>query len=150
MTGHYFEGASILKDTARAAVYDGVMRHLQTAARLLPIFLAVLACTVEQTPAATPAPATATPPATAKVAAARPLTLSIVSTNDYTGTYSSCHGSAGLVANLRQARAADGGGVLESSTVCDRFRGISRRTSSRARRIDAFNAIGYENAGGGW
>ena len=85
-------------------------------------------------------------------AAAGPLTVSIVGTNDLHGYVFPFNGRGGLellggyVRNLRRARAADGGAVVLLDAG-DTFQGgIESNLSEGGLVIDAYNALGYTAA----
>ena len=97
------------------------------------------------------APAVAPPPAVTP-AAAGPLTLSIVGTNDLHGGLLARDGRGGLallggyVANLRAARARDGGAVLLFDAG-DMFQGtLESNIGEGAAVVAAYNALGYTAA----
>ena len=108
---------------------------------------AVLVCACGQ-PAAPVAPApvapTPTTPTPATLTPARgPITLSIVGTNDLHGAIDRLPLFAGFVANLRAARAADGGGVLLLDGG-DMFQGtLESNLAEGADIVRAYNALGY-------
>jgi 5'-nucleotidase len=87
----------------------------------------------------------ATPPAQPHAASAPrgPVTLSIVGTNDLHGALERLPLFAGFVANLRAARAADGGGVVLVDGG-DMFQGtLESNLSEGADVVRAYNQIGY-------
>jgi 5'-nucleotidase len=86
-----------------------------------------------------PAPVPAAPPRTA-------VTLSIVGTNDLHGAIERLPLFAGFVANLRAARAADGGGVVVVDGG-DMFQGtLESNLAEGADIVRAYNVIGYAAA----
>jgi 5'-nucleotidase len=90
-----------------------------------------------------PAPAAAPPVA---AAARPPITISIVATNDLHGRIEQLPLFAGYVANLRAARARDGGGVVVVDAG-DIFQGtLTSNLTEGAAMVRAFNAIGYTAA----
>ena len=100
-------------------------------------------------PAATPA---SSAPTSAAPATASPLTLSIVGTNDLHGGITGANGRGGLallggyVANLRAARARDGGAVLLIDGG-DIFQGtLESNLGEGAAVVAAYNALGYAAA----
>ena len=115
--------------------------------RSLAVVIALAACggrtsqPAAPTPVAvapTPAPASAPPPAPASY------TLSIFGTNDTHGALERLPIVAGYVANVRAARAADGGGVLVLDGG-DLFQGTIESNLSEGRDVvRAYNAIGYD------
>jgi len=101
--------------------------------RLLVGFL--VACSHPATPPGETHPA---PPR-----AARPVTLSIVGTNDLHGALERLPVLAGYVANLRAARAADGGGVVLVDGG-DLFQGtLESNVTEGVDVVRAYNQIGY-------
>lgn len=80
------------------------------------------------------------------------VTLSIVGTTDLHGAAFDRHGNGGLallggyVANLRAARAADGGAVLLIDAGDTYQGGIESNLSEGALVVDAYNALGYTAA----
>jgi 5'-nucleotidase len=81
-----------------------------------------------------------------------PVTLSLVGTTDLHGQIFSVNGRGGLallggyLANLRAARAADGGAVLLFDSGDTYLDGIESNLSEGAIVIDAYNALGYTAA----
>ena len=95
------------------------------------------------TPPASAPPAELQPPATAAPA---PLTLTIIGTNDLHGALLRLPIFAGYLANVRAARAADGGGVLLLDGG-DMFQGtLESNIAEGADVITAYNALGYTAA----
>jgi 2',3'-cyclic-nucleotide 2'-phosphodiesterase (5'-nucleotidase family) len=96
--------------------------------------------------AAAPVPTPPTPPIAAPVTppvARGPVTLSIVGTNDLHGAIERLPLLGGFVANLRAARAADGGGVLLVDGG-DMFQGtLESNLAEGADVVRAYNALGY-------
>jgi 2',3'-cyclic-nucleotide 2'-phosphodiesterase (5'-nucleotidase family) len=85
-------------------------------------------------------------PATAAPARRAAVTISIVGTNDLHGALERLPLFAGFVANLRAARAADGGGVLLVDGG-DMFQGtLESNLAEGADVVRAYNAIGYAAA----
>jgi len=84
--------------------------------------------------------------------AAGPVTLSLVGTTDLHGQVFARDGRGGLallggyLANLRAARAADGGAVLLFDSGDTYLDGIESNLSEGAIVIDAYNALGYTAA----
>lgn len=90
-----------------------------------------------------PAPQAPTP-AAAQAAQHKPITLSIIGTNDLHGAIERLPLFAGFVANLRAARAADGGGVVLVDGG-DMFQGtLESNLGEGADVVRAYNAIGYQ------
>jgi 5'-nucleotidase len=84
--------------------------------------------------------------------AARSITLSIVGTNDFHGSFQAREGRGGLAAfagyvkNLREARASDGGAVLLIDAG-DMFQGtVESNLDEGATVVDAYNLLGYAAA----
>jgi 2',3'-cyclic-nucleotide 2'-phosphodiesterase (5'-nucleotidase family) len=101
--------------------------------RLLVGFL--VACSHPATPPAKPEAATPAPRG--------PVTLSIIGTNDLHGALERLPLLAGFVANLRAARAADGGGVVLVDGG-DMFQGtLESNLAEGADVVRAYNQIGY-------
>lgn len=103
--------------------------------RLLPIALCLAACSSpparEKGPRLPPKPRAGT------------VTLSIIGTNDLHGALERLPFVAGYVANLRAARAADGGGVLLVDGG-DMFQGtLESNIAEGADVVRAYNAMGY-------
>jgi len=102
---------------------------------------------------ATPSGQQAAPVSSARAAivpsaptAARPRTLSIVSTNDLHGRMGSLPLLAGYVANLRAARKADGGGVLLLDGG-DMFQGtLESNLGEGIGVVEGYSALGYDAA----
>jgi len=73
----------------------------------------------------------------------RTIRLSVVSTNDLHGHIEALPRIGGFVANLRRARAADGGGVLLLDGG-DAFQGeLASNLNEGAAVVDAYNVLGY-------
>ncbi|MFT3927786.1 MAG: bifunctional UDP-sugar hydrolase/5'-nucleotidase [Myxococcales bacterium] len=76
----------------------------------------------------------------------RRVTLSVVSTNDLHGRLHTLPRIGGFVANLRRARAADGGGVILLDGG-DTFQGeLASNLNEGAAVVDAYNLLGYSAA----
>jgi 2',3'-cyclic-nucleotide 2'-phosphodiesterase (5'-nucleotidase family) len=107
--------------------------------RALPVALLLAACASATAPGAeAPAPRAAE--------AARPITLSVVSTNDLHGRIQALPRIGGFVANLRRAREADGGGTLLLDSG-DMFQGeLASNLTEGAAVVDAYNLLGYAAA----
>src|SRR5262245_2162178 len=74
----------------------------------------------------------------------RPMTLSIVGTNDLHGALERLPIFAGFIANLRASRAADGGGVVLVDGG-DMFQGtLESNLTEGADVVQAYNRIGYD------
>jgi 5'-nucleotidase len=108
-------------------------------------FLGFLVACAQSTPA--PVQHTSSPPAPAPAAARRAdVTLSIIGTNDLHGAIERLPLFAGFVANLRAARAADGGGVVLLDGG-DMFQGtLESNIVEGADIVRAYNHIGYSAA----
>ncbi|HSR96525.1 MAG TPA: 5'-nucleotidase C-terminal domain-containing protein [Kofleriaceae bacterium] len=82
-------------------------------------------------------------PAPAAAPAAKPITLTILGTNDLHGALDRLPLLAGFIANVRAARAADGGGVVLVDGG-DMFQGtLESNLSEGADVVRAYNQIGY-------
>ena len=114
-------------------------------ARLFVCLLAACShATAPAEPAAAPPPAPAASPAASPApAAGREVTLSIIGTNDLHGALERLPLFGGFVANLRAARAADGGGVVLVDGG-DMFQGtLESNLGEGADVVRAYNALGY-------
>ena len=97
---------------------------------VLPLLVAVPAC------------ASHSGPKTEQAAGAHPVTISIVATNDVHGQLERLPVVSGFVANLRRARAKDGGVVLVDAG--DAFQGtVESNMNEGAAAFAAYNQIGY-------
>jgi 2',3'-cyclic-nucleotide 2'-phosphodiesterase (5'-nucleotidase family) len=103
--------------------------------------------TATATTATTPTTATtAATPATPATPPPRAVTLTIIGTNDLHGAIERLPIFAGFVANVRAARAADGGGVLVVDGG-DMFQGtLESNLGEGADVVRAYNQIGYAAA----
>ena len=102
--------------------------------------LAAIACAACSQPGA---PSSRPPPVHAKPGA---VTLTIIGTNDLHGAIARLPLVAGFIANVRAARAADGGGVVVVDAG-DMFQGtLESNINEGAAVIRAYNAIGYHAA----
>jgi len=111
-----------------------------TSARFLVCVL--VACSHAAAPAPSAPPAARAPAPVAR----RAVTLSIVGTNDLHGAIDRLPLLAGFVANLRAARAADGGAVVVVDGG-DMFQGtLESNLGEGADIVKAYNAIGYAAA----
>ncbi len=110
--------------------------------------VALLSCGAPiQAPIPPGPPGQGVPPAPPQPAAPRaPLTLSIVGTNDLHGALPRLPILGGYLANLRAARAADGGGVLLLDGG-DLFQGtLESNVAEGADVVAAYNLLGYAGA----
>ncbi len=99
----------------------------------------VVACSHPAAPATTISSPTPPPPPPARA----PVTLSIIGTNDVHGAVDRLPLFAGYIANLRAARAADGGGVVLVDGG-DMFQGtLESNLAEGADVVKAYNQIGY-------
>ena len=111
--------------------------------RLSLVILGVLACSE---PAPVPRPVIAQPVAIDAAPARHARTISLVGTNDLHGALTRLPFLAGYVANLRAARAADGGGVLLVDGG-DLFQGtLESNLAEGADVVQAYNRLGYAAA----
>ncbi|HEY0193499.1 MAG TPA: bifunctional UDP-sugar hydrolase/5'-nucleotidase [Kofleriaceae bacterium] len=107
--------------------------------RFLVALLACAAACAHPAPPPSPQPAVSPP----VQGAARPITLSIIGTNDLHGALERLPLFAGFVANLRAARAADGGGVVLVDGG-DMFQGtLESNLAEGADVVRAYNQVGY-------
>lgn len=103
----------------------------------------LVACSHPGAQPAAQATTPASPPRAAIEAVRRPVTLSIIGTNDLHGALDRLPLLAGFVANLRAARAADGGGVVLVDGG-DMFQGtLESNLTEGADVVRAYNEIGY-------
>ncbi|HSK00917.1 MAG TPA: bifunctional UDP-sugar hydrolase/5'-nucleotidase [Kofleriaceae bacterium] len=120
-----------------------------SARRLVWILLAIAACAsppAREPASPTPPVVTAPAPAPAPQLAPRKVTLTIVGTNDVHGALERLPIFAGFVANMRAARAADGGGVIVLDGG-DMFQGtLESNLGEGADLVRAYNQIGYAAA----
>jgi 5'-nucleotidase len=113
--------------------------------RILAALLLAAGCARPPAPAPVAPPAPRAPAAPAPKAAA-PVTLSIVGTADLHGAIDRLPIFAGYVANLRAARAADGGAVILVDGG-DMFQGTLESNLNEGQAvIAAYNVIGYQAA----
>src|SRR3954469_25075959 len=116
----------------RSGMFQGRVRRMKSA-----WFLVWLAA------ACSPAQAPVTTTAGGHAPAGNPVTLSIVGTNDLHGQLERLPLFAGFVANLRAARAADGGGVVLVDGG-DMFQGtLESNVAEGADVVRAYNQLGY-------
>jgi 2',3'-cyclic-nucleotide 2'-phosphodiesterase (5'-nucleotidase family) len=131
---------------------------MKPACLLLCLLLACSHPATPATPAAPADPAAAAPPAASTTpanpsadsgaprAAGHPVTLSIVGTNDLHGALERLPLLAGFLANLRAARAADGGGVVLLDGG-DMFQGtLESNLGEGADVVQIYNHLGYTAA----
>jgi 5'-nucleotidase len=121
-----------------------------TSARLLVCFLVACSHPAAPPPAAPAAASTLAPAGGAPAGGARgargATTLSIIGTNDLHGALDRLPVFAGFVANVRAARAADGGGVLLVDGG-DMFQGtLESNLAEGADVVRAYNYLGYAAA----
>lgn len=105
----------------------------------------MIACSQPSGPSAPASPRSepAQPAAVPAPAAPAPITISIIGTNDLHGALERLPMFGGFVANLRAARAADGGGVLLLDGG-DMFQGtLESNLSEGADVVRAYNQLGY-------
>jgi 5'-nucleotidase len=102
---------------------------------------ALVACTPVPVPVPAPAPAPVSP-----AAAPHAVTISLVGTNDLHGAIDRLPLFAGYIANLRAARAADGGAVVLVDAG-DMFQGtLESNLGEGADVVRAYNQLGYAAA----
>jgi 2',3'-cyclic-nucleotide 2'-phosphodiesterase (5'-nucleotidase family) len=116
------------------------------ARRVVWILLTIAACASPPAREPVSPPVTAPAPAPAPQLLPRNVTLTIVGTNDVHGALERLPIFAGFVANMRAARAADGGGVIVVDGG-DMFQGtLESNLGEGADLVRAYNQIGYAAA----